>query len=78
MTDWQYRMTSMKVNLKLAGVFGVHYLIRLPILCRTSAMKLLEELSRSRGLKNFTRSRGNSARNAHSKLLEKVDMKVGQ
>ena len=38
----------------------------------------MEELSTSWGLKKTTRSRRNSAGNAHSCMLEKIDMKWGQ
>ena len=40
--------------------------------------KYMEELSISWGLKKLKRLTGNSARNAHSRMLEKIDMKVGQ
>ena len=40
--------------------------------------RYIEDLSISWGLKQTTGSRWNSARNAHSRMLEKVDMKVGQ
>ena len=59
-------------------MFGVHSLIRIPSFCRTTAIMLLEEMFISLGLKKTSRSRRNSAGNAHSDLLEKSDYKVGQ